>query len=381
MDRVVVFRKEVNTVIKYPDYDRSILSIAASVLKHFGVKDCPHKTLPELDELLGKDYKNVIVMLFDGLGTSVLKEHLSESDFLLQHYVTDISSVYPSTTTAATTAIQSGLSPLESGWVGWDLYFGEIGKTVAVFRNTLQQSDVPAVDYDVAKRYIPYKSIFERIEEVQGRKTAYWIAFYTKYGAKSVRHICNTARRISRKRKHKYIYTYWNEPDHTMHGYGVGSKEAHEQVLLINSEVERLCRKLKNSLVIITADHGQCDAKTVYLEDYPTLTEHLVIPPSVEARAISFFVKEGKQAEFKEEFNRLFGDVYRLMTRDEVFSEGILGNGTPHRKTGDFIGDFLAVATGKVNLDYKRGDFEPTGVHAGLTEEEMTVPLIVFETL
>ena len=59
-------------MIKYPDYDRSILSIASSLLKHFGVTDCQHKTLPEFDKLLEKNYKNVIVILLDGLGTSTL---------------------------------------------------------------------------------------------------------------------------------------------------------------------------------------------------------------------------------------------------------------------------------------------------------------------
>ena len=47
-------------MIKYPNYDRSILSIASSVLNHFGVKDCQHKTLPEFDKLLEKNYKNII---------------------------------------------------------------------------------------------------------------------------------------------------------------------------------------------------------------------------------------------------------------------------------------------------------------------------------
>ena len=43
-------------MITYPNYDRSILSIASSVLNHFGVKDCQHKTLPEFDEILSKGY-------------------------------------------------------------------------------------------------------------------------------------------------------------------------------------------------------------------------------------------------------------------------------------------------------------------------------------
>lgn len=68
-------------MIKYPDYDRSILSIASSLLKHFGVTDCQHKTLPEFDKLLEKNYKNVIVILLDGLGTSTLNYHLKDTDF------------------------------------------------------------------------------------------------------------------------------------------------------------------------------------------------------------------------------------------------------------------------------------------------------------
>ena len=58
----------------------------------------------------------------------------------------------------------------------------------------------------------------------------------------------------------------------------------------------------------------------------------------------------------------------------------ILGFGTPHPKTADFIGDFFAVALGETNIDYKPGDFEMVGVHAGLTEEEMTVPFIAIKT-
>lgn len=366
-------------MIKYPDYDRSILSIASSVLKNFGVTDCEHKSLPELDELLNKNYKNIIVMLFDGMGSSVLKEHLNEDDFLRQHHITDISSVYPSTTVAAITAIESGYSPLETGWIGWDLYFDEIGENVAVFKNTLQKNGEPAAEYNVPLKYIPYKRIFKRIEEVKGNKTAYYVSVFSKYHSKSVHHICKTVYRLSKRRKQKYIYTYWYKPDNTMHIYGVHSAEAKNEVQMINREVENLCKKLKNSLVIITADHGQTDCVNEYLEDYPVLTDMLKLPPSVEPRALSFFVKDGKVEVFKEEFNKIFGDSFRLMTKEEVFSENLLGFGLAHNKTKDFIGNFLAVATGNVMLNIKRSDFEAIGGHAGLLEEEMTVPFIAIE--
>lgn len=367
-------------MITYPNYDRSILSIASSVLKHFGVKDCQHKTLPEFDKLLSKDYKNIIVMLFDGMGVSATNEHLGENDFLRKHFVCPISSVFPSTTVAATTAIESGYSPAETAWLGWDLYFDEIGENVAVFRNALQKNGKPAADYNIARKYIPYKSIFERIEEVNGKGSAFGVSPFSKYRSKSVRDICKAVRRLSRKKQKKYIYTYWHQPDTAMHFYGVKSQEVHEQILMINKEVEKLCKKLKNSLVIITADHGLRDGVNEYLEDYPELSAMLKVPPSIEPRALSFFVKNGKKDEFKSEFNRLFGDSFRLMTKDEVFSEEFLGFGEPHPKTYDFIGDFFAVATGEKSLFIEREDRNFIGVHAGLTEEEMSVPFIAIET-
>ena len=145
------------------------------------------------------------------------------------------------------------------------------------------------------------------------------------------------------------------------------------------TKLPHLCKKLKNSLVIITADHGQIDCVNKYLEDYPVLLDMLKVPPSVEPRAVNFFIKDGKTEEFKIEFNKVFGDSFRLMTKEEVFAENLLGHGKVHIKTKDFVGDYLAVATSNVILNIKRSDFEAIGCHAGLTEEEMTVPFIAFE--
>ena len=367
-------------MITYPNYDRSILSIASSVLNHFGVKDCQHKTLREFDELLNKDYKNIIVMLFDGLGVSAINEHLDENDFLRKHFVCPISSVFPSTTVAATTSIESGYSPAETAWLGWDLYFDEIGENVAVFRNALQKNGEPAADYNVAWKYIPYKRIFERIEEVNGKGSAVYVSPFSKHHIKSVPHICRTVKRLSKRRKKKYIYTYWYQPDKAMHDYGVTSKQAHEQILLINNEVEQLCKRLKNSLVIITADHGLCDGVNEYLEDYPELSAMLKVLPSIEPRALSFFVKDGMKDNFKNEFNKLFGNDFKLLTKEEVFAEKLLGFGKTHPRTYGFVGDFLAVATGEKTLFIERDERSFIGDNAGLTEEEMTVPFIAIDT-
>ena len=116
-------------------------------------------------------------------------------------FVCPISSVFPSTTVAATTAIGSGYAPLETALLGWDLYFDEIGKNVAVFRNALQKNGESAANFNVAWKYIPYKRIFERIKEIYGKNSTVYVSPFSKHHIKNVPHICKTVIRLSRKKK------------------------------------------------------------------------------------------------------------------------------------------------------------------------------------
>jgi Alkaline phosphatase len=81
-------------MIKYPDYENSILSVTSSILKHYGAVP-KHSTLPLLDELLKTEPRNVILMLFDGMGTASIEEILPKDSFVRNHLVSSISSVFP----------------------------------------------------------------------------------------------------------------------------------------------------------------------------------------------------------------------------------------------------------------------------------------------
>ena len=106
-----------NYNIQYPNYNRSILSISSSILNKFNV-DVEYPTLTELDEYLKKDYQNIVFLILDCLGMSILENNLEEHSFLRKNLKTNITTVFPSTTVAATTAFHSGKSPLENGWTG-----------------------------------------------------------------------------------------------------------------------------------------------------------------------------------------------------------------------------------------------------------------------
>lgn len=364
--------------MKQIDYDNSLVSLASSVLKYFGAQ-AKHSTLKEMDDLLAKGYENVVVMLFDGMGTAILDKHKEQSPFLRAHLIRKISSVFPPTTTAATTSIESGLMPSEHGWLGWTLWFDEIGKNVCVFPNTEYGTEEQAASFNVGKTFIPHTTIEDEINSA-GKAKAYFVSRHSKIKIDSVQEICDNVKNLCAQKGSKYIYTYWNQPDHDMHDFGTTDKSVAAQIEYIDKSVEELCKSLENTLVIVVADHGLVDVNWKSLLDYPDIFECLTRVPSIESRAMSFFIKDGMKDVFKERFIHAFGDDYILLTHKEVIDSGIFGEGKFHSKFESFLGDYLAIATGNLCIEPLALDEKPfVGMHAGLCDDELNVPFIVIE--
>ena len=165
----------------FVDYNNSIVNLACSILEYFGVES-EHSTLKDVDELLKYKYKNVVILLLDGFGVDALQYHLSENSFFRKNLIKEYSTVFPPTTTSATTSIESGLTPLEHGWLGWSLYFSDIDKIVNAFINTEKDTESQVADYHVASKFLPYKSIYEKIEDT-GMAKAYSVS---KFGSNKI---------------------------------------------------------------------------------------------------------------------------------------------------------------------------------------------------
>jgi hypothetical protein len=150
----------------------------------------------------------------------------------------------------------------------------------------------------------------------------------------------------------------------------------------IEANLKHLISKLKDTLIVITADHGMIDAEMIVLNDYPDICDCFIRPPSIEARTTTLAIKEIRKVEFVKLFNKYFGNDFKLFTKQEFISSGLLGGGTPHRKVDDFIADFVAVSTSHKSLHYTTGQKELPqlkGDHAGISEYEMKIPLIFIE--
>ena len=365
-----------------PDYKKSLVNLSNSILQYF---ECPihHSTLPALDKFLEKDYQTVILLVLDGMGVDMLKHNLSEKSFLRSHIAEEISSVFPPTTTAATTSIYTGLTPQEHGWAGWQCYFKEYNKNIELFLNRDFYSG-KSLDVDVGKEFLSHKKLFEQINE-QGKYKAYGVArFWGGYNVETMNDVCNKIVELAKGEEKKFILAYYKEPDATMHRTGCYSDKTKTKIKSLDRHVESMVQKLKNALLIVTADHGLIDiSEDERLEKIKEIDECFRLPPAIEPRAVAFYIKEDKKAQFEKEFQKRFGNDFILLSSDEYINQGYAGEGVIHPKFRDFLGDYMALATGDRILQYQTeggvDSIEFKAHHAGLTDKEMLVPLIIYE--
>ncbi len=364
-------------MIQYPDYENSILNLINSIQKYHGL-EYGHRTLKIVDQILEKKYRNVVLMVFDAMGSRNLQELLTEDSFLRRHMLQEISSVFPPTTTAATTTIESGLAPAEHTWLGWSLHFPEVEDNVNIFINTNNAGETVA-DYHVAKRHIPYKSVVEKINESSGVR-AESVSPFGSYPIEQFEELIHSVEQLCQEDGRHYLYTYWNEPDTSMHIKGVSSDDAVAWVKRINAEIETLSTGLKDTVLFIIADHGHIDGDNLYIGDYPDIVDTLKWLPTIEPRALAFHIKEGRDKEFHDAFLMHFKKDFILLSKQEVLQKKLFGCGITHPRFEEFLGDYLAIAVSDVSIFNTREEADQfIGVHAGLTATEMMVPLIVVE--
>lgn len=366
-----------------PDYGNCLVNLSNSILKAFGA-DTTAPTLKMADDLLEKDHKNVVILLMDAMGTSILEKHLSPDGFLRSNLVGPYSSVFPPTTVAATTSVLSGLFPNEHGWLGWDMYYPELDKNVTVFTNTDQLVEgengepadpVPAADFHAGFKYCPYKNIIDKINEAGGK--AYASSPFMEPFPQELDEVLGRIEALCKEPGKKFIYSYWPEPDHTMHLKGPDSIEAKDLMNELEQRLVKFSSGLSDTLLFITADHSQIESKNYCLMDYTEITECLIRMPSIEPRTLSFWVKDKYKKDFPDIFRKVFSDKFCILTKEEIISQKLFGIGKDHELFADMLGDYTCIAVSDVSvfLTHKESEMMPGG-HAGLTKAELEIPLI-----
>ena len=147
-----------------------------------------------------------------------------------------------------------------------------------------------------------------------------------------------------------------------------------------------MCDELKYSdtLFIISADHGHKDIEKVYnILDLKEIQDCIIMPASLESRAVTFWVKEDKKEKFEKYFKENMKDEFILFSKEKFLNKNLLGYGNKHPKIDDFIGDYIAVAISssiiKLETNMSKEKANKKSTHCGFTPNEMEVPLIVID--
>lgn len=364
--------------MKQVNYNNCIVGIPNSILKFFGFKII-NQSNRLIDEYIKKiNPRNIVVILCDGMGHIFLNTNLLSDSFLRKNEQTIISSVFPPTTTAATTSIITGLYPNEHCWLGWDNYVAELNKVVTMFLNKEKDKDILFKIQNICGEIFPYKTIFEKINE-SGIAKATYISPYAveanlKYSTldemcEQIKILCSSGR--------NFIYAYYENPDALMHKYGIESDEVVENLQVINKKLEELSSYLEDTLLIITADHGLTDNKYIYIEDDKELFDCLLHTTSIDSRASMFFLKGGYVERFIDIFNQKYKKDFLLLTKEEIIEKQLFGIGVNNDKFESCLGDYIAISISDKSFKYVRHGKEILANHAGLTEDEVDVPLIL----
>ncbi len=377
--------------IVLPNYENCILNTITSVLKYYKV-DTKHKSLEKLDEILKEKYRNIVFIILDGMGEHILTP-VSPDGFLKKYEIQKVTSVYPSTTTAALTTYYAGKPPFETGWIAWSQYFKEYGRAVDMLSHieSYNHDSLKHTREDVFKTVMNYKTIFEQIEENANIKAYEIMPTYSDRRAKrtikadSIDEIIENIEMLVKNPEEKFIMAYSDNPDGILHKYGTNSKEAYNFIKETENKLKEMCEKLPDdTIVIISADHGHKNIEKAYsILDYQDLQECFIMPPALESRCLTFWIKPGMNEVFEKKFNEKFKEKFWLMTKEEFLNKNMLGFGEKHRKIDDFLGDYIALSISNEIIVLETllapGKEVKKSTHCGLTKEEMEVPVIVIK--
>ena len=361
-----------------------LVNLSNSILKHFGVEPF-HDSIPEIDELL-KGHKKVVAVLFDGMGQNIVRKHFKENSFIRSHYVTTINSTYPPTTSAATTSFLTGKYPIETGWLAWTEYFKDYDKNIILFRSIDYNTGELLIkdgEQGIADKYFPNKKIVELIKD-KGIN-AYYVMKYPIQpdGPKDL--LMDGVSKLSKVLKENdkcFIYFYWDATDQMMHEHGIDSWQVKYQVNKAQKFLKKVTKQNPDTLFILLADHGHINVKYFDICEKEDIYSLLSKPLTLEKRTPSFFVKEGKQEEFKKLFNQYYGEYFELLSKQEVIDIKLFGEGKPAEGVLDTFGDFVAISMKEYGIYaskelYRIDTFK--GNHAGGTNKERLIDISIFK--
>ena len=395
----------------HPNYaGRSLLNVTASLDRWLGLEPGPHAPLDlaSLDDL-ARGARQVVICLLDALSYARLGDWLQDHGSALQPYLSaalfsPLTSVVPSTTSAALTTLWTGCSPAEHGILGYELLLREYAMVVnmitlapAVFetqRGLLERAGVPAPSL------LPVPTLGPRLARAGVEAHAFignairgsglsrmHFAGAEVHGFGSPADLWQSVRQLIERppQGRRYVWAYYSGVDALAHIYGPDSD-------LVRVEFECFLRALSDLLLrplslrpgndvllIVLSDHGQVATTPqphFQLGRHPGLGRRLQLAPTGEARLAYLYVRPGQTEAVEEYVGRTWPGAFTLIDSAHALGAGLFGPGAPCERAAGRLGDRLLISRGANYIWWADKPDTLLGRHGSLTQEEMIVPFL-----
>lgn len=378
-----------------PDYAHSTLSLTASIELACGGPGTGMAPLLELPPGALAAKRSVVLLIIDGLGLDYLRQTSADGP-LANNLLCGLGSVCPATTSAAISSFFTAVAPASHGLLGWYTPFeGRDEVVLPLLARVRNGPGLSAADLATLYRSPPLASRLARDCHVVTARRIAGSAYSRFHAGPAQVHGYRSLSGLFGQLEHllradgppRYVHAYWSELDHLAHEHGVSHRRTREHLRQIETQLARFLRQIAGSdtLLLVTADHGFIDTapeRSLLLNDYPDLAQQLRLPLAGESRLAFVHAKPDRRETLGLDLAELLGDRATVLSGAQFIAAGFLGPGEHHPAIAQRVGDWVvAMADGWTLRDRLPGEkpFMPVGVHGGLSEAELNVPLVVFE--
>lgn len=379
---ILIKKEERSMSIPKLSRDSSQVNVSNSLLKHFGVATF-HDSYKPLDEVFEKNKeKKIVFLLLDGFGKYIQEATKDICPFIYSHGKFTVDTVYPPTTVAATTSLLSGKYPVETGWLGWTLYNPKTDEFVQTFSGVLEGTKDQKAKFQPYRDLMTFTPIDLLIDKAQGRTVCKKILCFDhldKDNNPDMDQFVSAIHNALKNNETKFVYAYWNDPDHSLHMKGLDAKETRESIQSIDRHLTKLVKENPDVLFLTIADHGHTPVTWTDIRNFPDFIETLRMPRfAIEARLATFWIKEGKEEDFIKAYEKHFSKDFACYSKRQIYEENVFGYAAKNSISDPFIGDFTLIATGTVAL-FDGYNFEKmVSTHAGSLPIETKVLLGIY---
>jgi predicted AlkP superfamily pyrophosphatase or phosphodiesterase len=405
---------------RLPDYETGNFAHIPGLLQALLGVETDTPLSPERFGYQPGQFQKVIFLFLDAFGWNVYSYFLNRRNRILgrltdKGQVLKITSQFPSTTAAHVTTFSTGQVVGQHGVYEWQYYEPEVDDVIVPLlfsyagekqRGTLRDAYIDPRDI------LPNRTVFQDLQDAgiptysfvprEYIKTAYNQVMAQGSEARGyytlAEGLTTLKRKVNKSEGAALFYFYTPFIDALAHKNGPFSyqslAEADATLLLLDKYLLHPLRGRDDTLIVISADHGQVRVdyrSTFYINLQPEFQElrcylrankrGKILTPGGSPRDVFLYVREEYVGRAQSLLRRMLGGRADVLRTQQLIDAGLFGVTEPSPDFMKRVGNLVILPHGDETVWWYEKDkleLKLNGLHGGLSRDEMEIPLILY---